>query len=191
MFHHHCRCAVAAAIESLYALRHSPRQAHLAHRRHRTFAGVIPVARSFRFVLAALIMLTWGAGCGCGAAEPRHAHHRWLQQQRQSPRLGPGPYHAATHCARGLSRRWFGRHDHHRPAAPSARTISQALVAQGAHATPDPRGLSSFIWQWGQFLDHDMTLVPTSAASGSAAHCGGRSERSFCAGAHSAHALGL
>ncbi len=48
------------------------------------------------------------------------------------------------------------------PAAPrrnSARTISNMCVAQQG-SIPDPNGLSSFVWQWGQFLDHDIDLVP-------------------------------
>ncbi len=42
----------------------------------------------------------------------------------------------------------------------SARVISNALCAQDADE-PNYLGASAFIWQWGQFLDHDITLTPT------------------------------
>ena len=43
---------------------------------------------------------------------------------------------------------------------PSARAISNAVaVAEGSR--PNARGASDFIWQWGQFLDHDLDLTLT------------------------------
>ena len=47
--------------------------------------------------------------------------------------------------------------------APNARDISNVV---GAQTVPfgNNRGLSSFVWQWGQFLDHDITLTPTHAS---------------------------
>ena len=42
---------------------------------------------------------------------------------------------------------------------PNARVISNRLSAQTA-SNPNARGLSSFIWQWGQFVTHDMDLTP-------------------------------
>ena len=42
---------------------------------------------------------------------------------------------------------------------PSAREISNAVVAQ-AGDVPNALGVSDFFWQWGQFLDHDITLTP-------------------------------
>jgi hypothetical protein len=50
------------------------------------------------------------------------------------------------------------------------RTISNTLSAQSA-SQPNARGLSDFLWGWGQFLDHDMSLSTTShgaAVNGSA-----------------------
>ncbi len=51
---------------------------------------------------------------------------------------------------------------------PNPRVISNAL-AQQDESMPDPRGLTNFIWAWGQFLDHDLDLTPelsdTEAAS--------------------------
>ena len=42
---------------------------------------------------------------------------------------------------------------------PSPRVISNAVFAQ-SESTPNERGLSSVVWQWGQFLDHDIDLTP-------------------------------
>ena len=42
---------------------------------------------------------------------------------------------------------------------PNPRTISNALSQQNGDV-PDPRGLTNFIWAWGQFLDHDLDLTP-------------------------------
>ncbi|MCB1063840.1 MAG: hypothetical protein KDN20_13070 [Verrucomicrobiae bacterium] len=42
---------------------------------------------------------------------------------------------------------------------PSARVISNALCAQ-SESRPNRRGASDFVWQWGQFLDHDIDLTP-------------------------------
>ncbi len=45
---------------------------------------------------------------------------------------------------------------------PSARLVSNLLCAQGA-SIPNQNDASDFIWQWGQFLDHDIDLTPTIA----------------------------
>ncbi len=41
---------------------------------------------------------------------------------------------------------------------PSARLISNVVSAQ-SEALPNSLGLTSFLWQWGQFLDHDIDLT--------------------------------
>ncbi len=51
------------------------------------------------------------------------------------------------------------------PERPNARAISNTLSDQ-THSTPNARGLSDFIWQWGQFLTHDIDLTPTNPANG-------------------------
>lgn len=43
---------------------------------------------------------------------------------------------------------------------PSAREISNA-VAAAEGSRPNRRGASDFLWQWGQFLDHDLDLTTT------------------------------
>jgi len=45
------------------------------------------------------------------------------------------------------------------PTRPSARAISNALCAASG-TKPNTRGASDFVWQWGQFLDHDLDLTP-------------------------------
>ncbi len=41
---------------------------------------------------------------------------------------------------------------------PSPRAVSNAVNAQ-EEAVPNPRRASDFLWQWGQFLDHDIDLT--------------------------------
>ena len=53
-----------------------------------------------------------------------------------------------------------------RQALASARAISNAVFHQdttGGVIIPDPRGLTDYAWAWGQFVDHDIDLTPTSA----------------------------
>ncbi len=42
----------------------------------------------------------------------------------------------------------------------NVRTISNAVCAQSARG-PDARGASDMLWQWGQFIDHDLDLSET------------------------------
>ncbi len=44
------------------------------------------------------------------------------------------------------------------PQRPSARAISNAVAAQESSVVND-RYLTDFVWQWGQFLDHDIDLT--------------------------------
>ncbi|MCC9631442.1 peroxidase [Blastopirellula sp. JC732] len=44
---------------------------------------------------------------------------------------------------------------------PSAREISNALVAQEPGSAGNERQLSAFVYVWGQFLDHDIDLTET------------------------------
>ena len=51
------------------------------------------------------------------------------------------------------------------PDFPNPRAVSNAVV-QSHGDKPDPRGLSQFTWQWGQFIDHDLALVLPQPQSG-------------------------
>ncbi len=44
------------------------------------------------------------------------------------------------------------------PLRKSAREISNIVVAQDDRSFPNEFGTSDFLWQWGQFMDHDLTL---------------------------------
>jgi hypothetical protein len=46
------------------------------------------------------------------------------------------------------------------PERPSARAISNAVVAQSGSLV-NSKGATDFLWQWGQFLDHDIIETPT------------------------------
>ncbi|MCB0320143.1 MAG: peroxidase family protein [Bdellovibrionales bacterium] len=48
------------------------------------------------------------------------------------------------------------------PELPSARLVSNQCADQLSQRFND-KGVSDFVWQWGQFLDHDITLTPTMA----------------------------
>ena len=48
---------------------------------------------------------------------------------------------------------------------PSAREISNEIFAQ-TDSNPSEQGLSDFLWIWGQFLDHDISLSHTSKEDG-------------------------
>jgi hypothetical protein len=43
---------------------------------------------------------------------------------------------------------------------PSPRAISNGIAAQGSQVLVNNRGMSDWVWQWGQFLDHDLDLTP-------------------------------
>lgn len=49
---------------------------------------------------------------------------------------------------------------------PSAREISNAVADHGDEAVPNDRDLSSFLYVWGQFLDHDIDLTHTQGDGG-------------------------
>ncbi len=51
------------------------------------------------------------------------------------------------------------------PNLPNPRFISNSLFMQNTLAN-DPRGLSAYCWVWGQFIDHDVTLVKDHPAEG-------------------------
>ena len=42
---------------------------------------------------------------------------------------------------------------------PSPRLISNLICDQATEFVPNDRGMTSMVWQWGQFLDHDIDLT--------------------------------
>ena len=50
------------------------------------------------------------------------------------------------------------------PGRPSAREISNAIGGQTG-SMPNRRHLCSYVWQWGQFVDHDIDLTPDGGAA--------------------------
>jgi hypothetical protein len=62
---------------------------------------------------------------------------------------------------------------------PSPRAISNRLSSQTGSMT-NQRGLSDFLWQWGQFLDHDIGLTPTNPAEAMMIHVSDPSQVTRC-----------
>ena len=52
---------------------------------------------------------------------------------------------------------------------PGAREISNIVMTQDAD-TPDPGGASDYLWAWGQFLDHDLSLSEAPHEGGESAN---------------------
>lgn len=75
------------------------------------------------------------------------AHPEWGQAGEAFRRRTAVAYEDGTNSPAGADR-------------PSAREISNAL-ATAAGSRPNARGASDFVWQWGQFLDHDLDLTLT------------------------------
>ena len=44
------------------------------------------------------------------------------------------------------------------PLRENPRVVSNIVIAQGDASHPNDFGTSDFLWQWGQFMDHDITL---------------------------------
>jgi peroxidase len=65
----------------------------------------------------------------------------------QLPRLSDADYSDGVSSPSGISR-------------PSARVISNIVHAQ-AETIPNTVGATGFVWQWGQFIDHDLDLTQT------------------------------
>lgn len=74
------------------------------------------------------------------------SHPTWGAAGSQLARMAPNYYVDGASTPAGRSR-------------PGPREISNAIVAQ-VESILDPRGLSDWVFQWGQFIDHDIDLTP-------------------------------
>jgi hypothetical protein len=54
------------------------------------------------------------------------------------------------------------------PQRANPRDISNTIAVQQAAVVPNARGMSDMVWQWGQFLDHDIDLTEHDAVNGTA-----------------------
>lgn len=79
------------------------------------------------------------------------AHSDWGSVDSELLRLASVGYEDGTDSPAGSDR-------------PGAREISNSVSVQTENI-PNARGVSDFFWQWGQFLDHDITLVPIAGPS--------------------------
>ncbi len=70
----------------------------------------------------------------------------WGSASQQLLRFGPEEYGDGMNTMGGASR-------------PNPRTISNAIFAQSGSMT-NSYGLTDWVWQWGQFVDHDIDLTP-------------------------------
>ncbi|MCH7987871.1 MAG: peroxiredoxin [Planctomycetes bacterium] len=108
------------------------------------------------------------AGCGCGDQRISFSAHRGAQRGRfrQYNRRRCGDSVAASRACR-LPRQRLGRIFFEEPHVPNARDISNMIAAQ-AELVLNDRGMSDYIWAWGQFVDHDISLTLSNPADGTA-----------------------
>lgn len=74
-------------------------------------------------------------------------HPEWGAAETEFLRLLPAEYADGVGAPAGPNR-------------PSARLISNLVAAQDGADIPNTLGYSDFMWQWGQFLDHDLDETP-------------------------------
>ncbi|MEM7200608.1 MAG: peroxidase family protein [Planctomycetota bacterium] len=88
-----------------------------------------------------------------------------LREARSFDGAGNNPVHAEWGAAHTPFVRWLTPDYADDVGAPSgarrrsAREISNLISAQ-QETRPNRRGVSDFVWQWGQFLDHDLDETP-------------------------------
>ncbi len=102
-------------------------------------AGLLTVVLSAQTAGAAIEFRTID-GSGNNLANPL-----WGSAGQPLARSGPAAYGDGASTPAGASR-------------PGAREISNAVSSQVA-TIPNAAGASGFLWQWGQFLDHDIDLT--------------------------------
>ncbi|MBX3357125.1 MAG: peroxidase family protein [Phycisphaeraceae bacterium] len=119
-----------------------------------------PAARGAGMVVAALVL---GAGAGGVRAQEIDTRFREYRSYDGSGnnRNRPSWGMAGSNYLRESSGAHYGD-GRSAPAGagrPAARLISNVVVAQGGLETADSRGLSTCVYEFGQFLDHDIGLA--------------------------------
>lgn len=97
------------------------------------------------FILGLLVASTEAENRTIDGRGNNLAHPEWGSTGAVLQRFGPISYDDSISV--------MGGHDR-----PNARAISNAVANQSA-LKPSSRGLSDIVWCWGQFVDHDITLV--------------------------------
>lgn len=120
------------------------------------------MAKRSRGALAAAMVATagWCAAGAVGGDESRTidgsgnnlANPFWGATHTQLGRAAPAEYGNGYSTLGGVNR-------------PNPRTVSNNVATQDTMLKtgvfiPDPRGLTDFVWAWGQFLAHDVDLTP-------------------------------
>ena len=92
------------------------------------------------------------------------ANDQWGAAGSMLLRVAETPYHSGAYYPGDGSGETFygGPGSNTLPANP--REISNALCDANDKSYPNRRRLSNMLWQWGQFLDHDITLVDASSS---------------------------
>jgi hypothetical protein len=78
------------------------------------------------------------------------ANPQWGSTDEAFVRISPAEYADGISAAAGSNR-------------PSAREISNRIVAQGERDLLNDRDLSAFVYAWGQFLDHDIDFTDSAS----------------------------
>ncbi len=97
------------------------------------------------FLLTALVVNCHAEYRSYDGSNNNLAHPEWGQRRTNMVRMGAASYGDGISTPAGANR-------------PNPRDISNAFNTQPGLAF-DERGLSDFVWQWGQFIDHDTTLT--------------------------------
>ena len=89
---------------------------------------------------------------------------QWGAAGTEMPRVAETPYHSGAFYPGDGSGATFYGGPGSSTSPPNPRDISNVLYESHDKQYPNRRRLSNMLWQWGQFLDHDITLVDTSSS---------------------------
>ncbi len=89
---------------------------------------------------------------------------QWGAAGTMLPRVAETPFHSGAYYPGDGSGEIFYGGPGSGTFPPNAREISNVLYDTQGTSHPNRRRLSNMLWQWGQFLDHDITLVDSSSS---------------------------